>query len=566
MVAQVSPNFDYECDLLVIGSGAGGMTAAISAAALGADALVIEKSDKYGGTSAMSGGGIWIPNSHLAIAAGQKEAPGDAFTYVRALSDPNVSDEQIEAFVTEAPRMLEWMEEHAGVRYMSVPYTDYHAELPGGKLGWRTHMAVELDGRELGDDLEKLRNPSLAASLFGKISWTLMETQTLLFRHKGWQMALAKMLARYYLDIGQRFRSSKDRFLSLGNALMGMLRLGMRRHDAKLWLETSLVELIEENGRITGALVNREGRSMRVRARRGVVLAAGGFERNAEMRREYLPGSFDPLGSGAQINNQGDSIFAGTKVGASIRNMDSAWWAPVFRVPGEESARLCTFERALPGCIIVNRAGKRYLNEAASYHVTGQKMVAADAEDGVSNPSWIVFDAGYRHRYPMGPVLPLMPDWMLPGEVKQILVRANSIEELAEKTGMPRDALVETIDRFNANARKGEDPDFGRGHNAYDRYYGDQSFTPNPNLAPIEKGPFYAMPIHGGDIGTNGGLVTDAKARVLDTQGQPINGLYAVGNNAASVMGHSYPGAGSTLGPAMTFGWIAGRDAMQANN
>lgn len=566
MTTTSPAQFDHVVDLLVIGSGAGGMTAAISAAALGAEALVIEKSDKYGGTSAMSGGGIWIPNSHLARAAGQVDDPEDAFRYVRALSAPNVSDEQIRTFVTEAPRMLEWMEENAGVRYMSVPYTDYHAELPGGKLGWRTHMACEIDGRLLGKDLDDLRDPSKAASLFGKISWTLMETQTLLFRTKGWQGTLAKMLARYYLDIGQRLRSSKDRFLSLGNALAGMLRLGMRRHKADLWLNTGMKELIEEDGRITGVVVEREGRTLRIGARRGVVLAAGGFERNAEMRRKFLPGSFDPLGSGSQVNNQGESIVAGEAVGAATRNMDSCWWAPTFRVPGEDSARLCTFERALPGCIIVNREGKRYQNEAASYHITGGDMVRAEAENGITNPSWIIFDAGYRNRYPMGPVLPLMPDWMLPGEVKQILVKARTIGELAEKTGMPVDALEATVSRFNDNARKGEDPDFGRGHNAYDRYYGDPRFGPNPNLAPLVDAPFYAIPIHGGDIGTNGGLVTDAKARVLDTAGAPIKGLYAVGNNAASVMGYSYPGAGSTLGPAMTFGWIAGRDAMQANN
>jgi 3-oxosteroid 1-dehydrogenase len=237
-----------------------------------------------------------------------------------------------------------------------------------------------------------------------------------------------------------------------------------------------------------------------------------------------------------------------------VRNLGTAWWAPVFKVPGEESARLCTYERALPGCIIVSQKGVRYHNEAASYHISAQEMIKAGAAT-----SWAVFDARYRKNYPMGPVMPKFPDWILPRAVRSILLKAPTLEALARKMGVPPQALRQTVETFNAGAKQGKDHQFGRGDAAYDRYYGDPKVTPNPNLAPLLQPPFYAFPIHSGDIGTNGGLVVDQHARVLDDAGQPIGGLYAAGNCTASVMGGSYPGAGSTLGPAMTFGWLAGR-------
>ncbi len=228
--------------------------------------------------------------------------------------------------------------------------------------------------------------------------------------------------------------------------------------------------------------------------------------------------------------------------------------AIVFKVPGEESARLCTYERALPGGIIVSQKGERFHNEAASYHISAQEMIKAGAAT-----AWAVFDAHFRRNYPMGPVMPKFPDWILPRAVRRILLKAPTLEALAAKMGVPPQALVRTVETFNAGARVGKDPQFGRGDAAYDRYYGDPKVTPNPNLAPLLEPPFYAFPIHSGDIGTNGGLVVDEQARVLDGAGQPIAGLYAAGNCTASVMGGSYPGAGSTLGPAMTFGWLAGR-------
>ncbi len=563
---MANETWDHEVDVLVVGSGAGGLTAAVAAADQHGDVLVIEKSDRYGGTSATSGGGIWIPCSSLGTAAGLQDSAEEAFTYLRQQSAPNVPDEEIRAYVKRAPEMLDWLMANTPVRYNSVPYPDYHVEYPGGKPGFRTHLPAEFDGRLLGDDILTLRHPSPAAILFGLINWRFDETYMLLLRPKGWKRGFLKMLWRYASDVPHRLRSTKDRFLSLGNSLIGGLRFALKQRNVPLWLETSLVELIRQNDRVSGALVRRSGKQLRIRARRGVILAAGGFERNAEMRRRYLPGPDDPTMSGSQINNTGDSIIAAEKVGAALRNMQSTWSAPVFRVPGEQSARLSTIERALPGCIIVNQAGRRYMNEAASYHIVGRQMIQNDKPGAGTQPSWVIFDHEFRHKYPMGPLLPLVPDALqLPG-VRKILRKAQSLEELACKIEVPPETLAATVERFNTDARKGVDSEFDRGGPEYDRMYGDPRVQPNPTLAPIEHGPFYAMPIYGGDIGTNGGIVTDEQARALDDSGRPIDGLYAVGNNAASAMGESYPGAGVTLGPAMTFGYVAGRHVMGANS
>ncbi|SFR90654.1 FAD-dependent oxidoreductase [Sphingomonas jatrophae] len=558
--------WDEEVDVLVVGSGAGGLTAAVAAADAHGSVLVIEKSGEYGGTSATSGGGIWIPNSPLGREQGLEDSEEEAFSYLRPQSAPNVPDGVIRAYIRRAPEMLGWLHEKTPVRFTSVPYPDYHVEYPGGKQGFRTHLPVPFDGRQLGADILHLRAPSPAASLFGIINWRFDETYTLLFRPKGWQKALGKMFWRYGSDLPHRFRSIKDRHLTLGNALVGGLRLALKERGVPLRLNTGLVELVREGDMVTGAVVEQKGKRRRIRARRGLVLAAGGFERNAELRRKHLPGSADPTISGSQINNMGDTIVAAEKVGAALRNMHSTWSAPVFRVPGEERARLSTIERALPGCIIVNQAGKRYMNEAASYHVVGRQILENDRPGAGTQPSWVIFDATFRHKYPMGPLLPLIPDALQPKGVRKIMRKADSIEALARQIGMSADALAATVTRFNADAERGVDTEFDRGGPAYDKMYGDARVQPNPTLAPIVKAPFYAFPIYGGDIGTNGGVVTDEDARVLDEGGRPIGGLYAVGNNAASVMGESYPGAGVTLGPAMAFGYVAGRHAMGVND
>ena len=559
--------WDKEVDTLVVGSGAGGLLSALVAADNHADVLVIEKEAQWGGTSATSGAGIWIPNSDQARAAGFEDNVDDAFKYVRALSKENVPDANIRAFVENASPMLRWVTNNTEISYQAFPYPDYHAENPGGSpTGYRTHMPLPIDGKKLGKDVENLRFASPAASLFGYLNWHFDETYIILFRAPGWWWHLTKSLARYWFDWPFRFKSRKDRRLTLGNALLGGLRLAINEKKVPLWLESPLEELITEKGKVTGAIVRHEGKSLRIRAKKGIVLAAGGFDKNQMMRDENAPLYRNATYSGGTGGNTGDSIRAGTAIGADTLNMQSAWAAPVFYVPGEDRGRLCTIERALPGCMMVNQKGERYLNEAASYHIVGQQMARRAAEHGDANPTWFVFDHKYRHNYPVGPLYPIMPDWMQRGEVRGILKKGRTIEELAVHMGVPVDTLASTVARFNEHAVKGEDPDFQRGEAAYDKMYGDPRVGPNPCLAPLAKGPFYAMPIYPGDIGTNGGLLTDDKARVLDAKGKPISGLYAVGNNAASAMGESYPGAGVTIGPAMTFGYIAARHMTGAND
>ncbi len=558
--------WDKEVDVLVVGSGAGGMLSALVAASNHAEVLIIEKDKLWGGTSATSGAGIWIPGSDTARASGFEDNLDDAFKYLRKLSADNVPDANIRAYVDNAAPMLRWLLANTPVRYMAFPYPDYHAEEPGGSpQGFRTHLPDMLDGKPLGKDLKTQRFPSPAASLFGYLNWTFAETYEILYRSKGWFTHLCLNMARFWLDWPFRFTSRKDRRLTLGNALTGGIRLALNEKNVPLWLESPLVELVSERGKVTGAVISRRGTIMRIGARKGVVLAAGGFDKNQAMRDTGMPLYPAALYSGGVTSNTGDSIRAGEAIGAGTMNMQSAWAAPVFYIPGEDRGRLSTMERALPGCIMVNQQGTRYLNEAASYHITGQKMARRHAEHGDASPSWMVFDYRYRHLYPMGPLYPLIPDWLQSGAVKTVLKKARTIEALAEQMGVDPAKLAETVARFNLHAAKGEDPDFQRGEAAYDKMYGDPRQQPNPCLRPIAKAPFYAMPIYPGDIGTNGGLTTNDKAQVTDAGGKVIAGLYAVGNNAASAMGESYPGAGVTIGPAMTFGYIAAREMTGGN-
>ena len=385
--------WDKEVDILVVGSGAGGLLAALVAASNRADVLIVEKDKQWGGTSATSGAGIWIPGSDSAREAGFADNLDDAFTYLRALSADNVPDENIRAYVDNAAPMLRWLAANTPVRYLAFPYPDYHAENPGGSpQGFRTHLPLHLDGKPLGKDLKSQRFPSPAASLFGYLNWTFAETYEILYRSKGWMTHLGVNMAKYWFDWPFRFTSRKDRRLTLGNALTGGLRMALNERKVPLWLETPLVELVSEMGKVTGAVVSQRGTELRIGARKGVILAAGGFDRNQEMRDVHSPLYPTAQYSGGVSSNTGDSIRAGAAVGAGTMNMQSAWAAPVFYVPGEDRGRLSTMERALPGCIMVNQSGERYLNEAASYHITGQKMAHRNHEHGDASPSWIIFD------------------------------------------------------------------------------------------------------------------------------------------------------------------------------
>jgi len=549
-----------DVDVLVVGSGAGGLTAAITAHEHGANVLVVEKSDSIGGTSATSGGGIWIPCNHLMAGAGQSDTPEAAKTYLKAIIGKDVSEDRIDTYVAESPKMLQFMETKAGVKYITTPYADYFPDKPGGKDGWRTLDPVPMNAAKLGKAFANLREPHFQTK-FGGFTITIPEAQKIITRQKGWQMIIVKQMLAYRLDIPMRMKTKKHRRLTGGNALVGMCLKNVMDRNIPIWREAGMTSLIETDGKVTGAVIERDGKTVKVSARQGVVLAAGGFESDPEMRAKYLATPTDTKWSGTPGTNKGDAHRAVKAVGAKLTLMDGAWWGPSVRVPGEDRARILFAERALPGIYIVNGKGERYLNEGASYDVVGRQM-QKHPED-----SWIVFDRRAREKYAVGPLFPtqVYPDKKWSEGVQAIVKKSDTIAGLAERIGVNPKGLQNTVERVAKFSESGVDEDFAKGGNAYDRYYGDPTIKPNPCLAPLAKAPFYAFQIYPGDIGTKGGIDVDVNARALNTQGKPIDGLYAIGNCSSSVMGHSYPGAGSTLGPAMTFGYLAAKHAMGVN-
>lgn len=548
-------------DVVVVGSGAGALTAAVTAAECGASVIVVEKAHLYGGTSATSGGTIWIPCSHLQPPeAGDN--PDDALRYLQQLAGDVVPESKLRTYVERAPEMVKFLTDRCEQRFHAIPYADYHTDLPGSREGWRSHDPLPISIDEIPRDHLTLQPPHPAMPLFGKINFTSQEFRPMMRKESGWTRVLLRIIAKYYLDVGQRLRSPKDRRMTMGNALVARLRAAANKRKVQVWLSSPLDDLILESGRVVGVIVRRGGAQQRVYAKRAVILGAGGFERNGEMRQQYLPKPTAAEWTVAQPFNTGDAIRAGQKIGAKLALMDQAWWAPGYRLEDVDRAHPLFVERALPNSLIVDQEGQRYMNEAASYHVAGAQMLARGLK---AAPSFVIFDAVFRGKYALGPILPGSPamDGRIRRSMRNLYKRADSLAGLAQLIGVPAQALETSVARFNGFAQTGKDTDFGRGDTAYDRYYGDPHVTPNPNLGPVAKPPFYALPIYPCDIGTKGGLLTDEYARVLDQDDRPIDGLYAIGNCSASVMGKSYPGAGSTLGPAMTFGYIAARHATE---
>lgn len=556
--------WDEEFDVVVVGSGAGGMTAALCAAGEGLKALVIEKSEFYGGTSAVSGGGIWIPCNDDIEKNGGRDSYEAALGYVKLLTEGEVPESRIAAYLQNAPEMVRHLARHFGVRFRSVPlYPDYYPNKPGGMDGHRSMEPVEFNAALLGQEFDRQRPPFKGTQVMGRLSMNQVEAHTLFTKGKGWIGLIMKMMLRYWFDLGWRFKTKRDRRMTLGQALVGQLRYALQQQQVPLWLETGLTDLVHDNGRVTGVVAQRGGRAIRLRARRGVILASGGFESNQQMREQYLPHPTQVAWTGAPPINHGDGIRAGQALGAGLGFMNLVWGSPTVHVPGASSQTTLFVERAMPRCVIVNRKGQRFVNEAAAYPDVVTAMYADDAKGNGAVPAWFIFDAQFRKKYPAGLFLPgqMQPDSALPKDwLDKVYYRADSLAALAAKIGVDAQGLAATIERFNAHAEKGEDPDFHKGTTAIDRYYSDPQNQPNPCLGPLTDGPFYAIRLDPGEIGTKGGLLTDEHARVLREDGGVIEGLYATGNTSAAVMGKTYAGAGSTLGPAMTFGYLAARD------
>jgi len=549
-----------DVDVLVVGSGAGGLTAAITAHNHGGKALVVEKSDMYGGTSATSGGGIWIPCNHLMAEHGQSDTPEAALQYLKACIGDDVSEERLAAYVREAPKMLQYMEDNSDVKFVSTPYADYLTEHPGSKDGWRTLDPVPMSATKLGKEFFKMRPPH-PQTIFGGFTITVNEAKIIITRAKGWKWIMTKLALSYRLDFPMRRKSKRHRRLCLGNALVGRCLTSCFSRKIPIWLNAPMESLIEEDGIVKGAIVNRDGVKVQINAARGVIMAAGGFEHNTEMRETHLPTPTNSEWSATPGQNTGDGHIAAAQVGADLTLMDAAWWGPSVRLPGNDRSRVLFAERALPGIYIVNEKGERYLNEAASYDEVGRELQAYPLT------SWVIFDRRARKKYGIGPLYPtaVHPDSGWTDAIKEVVKKSETIAGLAELMGVDANGLQNTVDKVAKYSETGIDEDFGSGSTSYDRYYGDPTVTPNPCLAPLSKGPFYAFQVRPGDIGTKGGIAVDSNGQAINQKGTAIGGLYATGNNASSVMGRTYPGAGSTLGPAMTFGYVAAKHAMGAN-
>lgn len=560
----MSDKFDHTVDVLVVGSGGGGMTAALAADAFGLDTLVVEKSSHFGGSTALSGGGIWVPGAPAQRKAGYVPDPDGVVEYLRQITGGLVSDARLRQYVDTAPEMMEFLEKLSPwFEFVWKPgYADYYPEVPGGSAQGSTINVPAIDLRKLGDEEQHLLQP---LALAPKGIWFAPKDLRLFYQvRQNWRgkAVLVKLIWRMF-----RARVFGDRMAAIGQSLAARMRLALKQQDVPLWLDSPMTELITDvDGAVIGAVVERDGRQQRIAARHGVILAAGGFDHDMEWRRQHLP-VLEKDWSFGNPASMGDAIRAGEKVGGSTDLLDEAWWFPAICWP-DGRLQFMLNERMMPSQFVVNGEGKRFINEAAPYMDFAHAMIDGQNSGVTHIPCWLITDIRSFHRYvvaghlpiPKIPFAPVPTGWKVPKAWLEsgVVHEGNSFEELAGKIGVPPDQLRRTADRFNELARKGHDDDFNRGDSAYDNYYGDPTL-PNPNLHPLGEPPYYAFQIILGDLGTSGGLRTDEYARVLRADDGVIKGLYAVGNTSAAVMGRSYAGAGATIGPAMTFGYVAAK-------
>jgi 3-oxosteroid 1-dehydrogenase len=533
-------------DVVILGSGAAGLTAALSAHEHGARVGVFEKADKLGGTSAWSGGMVWIPNHPHMPEEGIEDSADEALRYLESLSLGMIDPELARAFVDTGPEMVSFLEAHTPVQFRIVPrFPDYHPEHPGGKPGGGRSLECPLyPFDQLGAWASKV---TVGTQLTGELSMS----ETPLGRGAPEGVPEPEL---------ERRRVHDER--GAGLALIGRLLKGCLDRDIEPRTGWRAEELLVDHGRVSGVRFLTATGPVEVGASGGVVLATGGFEWDKDLVKSFLRG---PLDRAVSVpTNTGDGLKMAMRVGASLGNMREAWWLPVIDITdakGDPLVWQVNGERARPHSIMVNRKGERFVNEAADYNSLGASFHYIDVNryEYANLPCWIVVDQQFINKYGF-------VGYRGEGDPPQWLLSAPTIEELGERLGIPPKALAETIERFSAIAADGDDPDFGRGRSAHDTWWGDPSLTGrvDATLGPVNTPPFYAVEVHSGALGTKGGPRTDVNGQVVNLDGQPFPGLYAAGNVMASVMGMTYGGAGGTLAPAMVFGYLGGRHAAMA--
>jgi succinate dehydrogenase/fumarate reductase flavoprotein subunit len=560
-----SQSHDPEFDVLVIGTGASGMATAVTAASQGLKVLVVEKGALYGGTTARSGGWLWVPGTHLATEQGIHETPGAAKAYLKDQGGTHYDEARVDAFLANGPKAIEFFTSKTCLQFDMPPvFPDYHAEAPGGTAGGRSMVTRPFDARQLGEKVKTLAPPVPELTVFGMMLGSGKELWHFLRAFKSVESFLyvAKRFGLHFLDV---LRHGRGMTLTNGNALAGRLAKAGMDLGIPVWLNSPAKKLIMEGDSIVGAVIEHEGQSVEVRVRRGVVLAAGGFPHDIERRKQLFPHA--PTGrehfTPSPTLNTGD----GVRLGESAKGWldptipNAAAWCPTSLVPrsdGSTGVMPHFIDRAKPGVIAVAADGHRFSNEAFSYHDFVQDLVKACKQRNLGEVMcWLICDHHHLREYGLGAVakFPLpIGRHLRSGYLK----RADTLAQLAQTIGVPEQALAQEVATFNRDVPRGVDSQFAKGSTAYNRYQGDSLVQPNPCMAPIAQGPFYAIRVVVGEIGTFAGLLTDAACRVLTQDRQVVPGLYAVGNDAASVMGGNYPGAGITLGPAITFGYVAG--------
>jgi len=548
-----------EYDVIVVGSGAAGMVAALTAAHQGLSAVVIEKAAHFGGSTARSGGGVWIPNNEILKRDGVTDTADAARTYLHTIIGDVVAPERIDTYLDRAPEMLSFVLQNTPLEMCWVPgYSDYYPETPGGRPGGRSIEPKPFDAKKLGPDMSGLE------PAYGKVPLNVVVMQQDYVRLNQLKRHPRGVLRSLKVGIRSVWSNMRGKNLvGMGRALIAPLRIGLQDAGVPVLLNTALTDLYYEDGVVRGVYVRdmnepeiAEPRLIRVR--RAVILGSGGFEHNEQMRVKYQRGPITTEWTVGAAANTGDGIVAAEKLGAALELMEDAWWGPT--VPLEGAPWFALSERNSPGSIIVNMSGQRFMNESMPYVEACHQMYGGQYGHGdgpgENIPAWLLFDQQYRNRFIFAGLQPgqrIPTKWLDSG----VIVKASTLEELAQKTNLPIEGLRATIERFNGFARTGVDEDFHRGESAYDRYYGDPTNKPNPNLGEISHPPYYAAKMVPGDLGTKGGIRTDIHGRALRDDDSVIEGLYAAGNVSSPVMGHTYPGPGGTIGPAMTFGYLA---------